>query len=582
MTDPNSAMPWPPASQDSLLYDTIQVCFIFWSPFSCGWARVQQRPPWPPPVQLEKLLSMVFCCSERECKMMSFQCQLNKHCWTHCIELVGSALQSPYMITILLLSGAIREILMLSCTARPAQCIPGKLQSDDYKKSKHRAYALCIQWKIPWSPPIRIWSSDLHQFYNSLVSLHALEELLWNDVSCSHMKLMESFLIVQIAGWLSDNMATCLWRVGIYDYDWHLILCFRILCKSSTFQSVIVLIWHQRNESTSSLVNIQIMHFAILYAKLMKVCAVTSSALDAFEQALVAHWLWTNSKKLLLWSEAIACKVLKPLYAYLLAYISVNGMSSPIGISGALDVWGAHQLWRHLEDMLLWVGSQSCHDLQQLPELASTWISIHGMSDSRVEIFPQIDFCCVELHDSDQCHRQENTSDLQLSAIFACKPLIIFVAMNWQHDAYFINLIAMKQQYLIIFSSSVHRRWCHHSRREMWSLWSCQGSVQAAISVGAQAAWCELIAEQCHDRPTKGDTLLQISMGPWWLRLEGKPHFKRWGMSRTGPLRSGCQVGPGRGTAKDTKAEDHDGNGIEQQNEIFFLLKTALLLGCCS
>jgi len=396
------------------------------------------------------------------------------------------------------------------------------------------------------------------------------------------MKLMESFLIVQIAGWLSDNMATCLWRVGIHDYDWHLILYFRILCKSSTFQSLIVLIWHQRNESTSSLVNIQIMHFAILYAKLMKVCAVTSSALDAFEQALIAHWLWTNSKKLLLWSEAIACKVLKPLYAYLLAYISVNGMSSPIGISGALDVWGAHQLWRHLEDMLLWVGSQSCHDLQQLPELASTWISIHGMSDSRVEIFPQIDFCCVELHDSDQCHRQENTSDLQLSAIFACKPLIIFVAMNWQHGAYLINLIAMKQQSLIIFNSSVHRRWCHHSRREMWSLWSCQGSVQAAISAGAQAAWYELIAELCHDRPTKGDTLLQISMGPWWLRLGGKPHFKRWGMSRTGPLRSGCQVGPGRGTAKDTKAEDHDGNGIDQQSEVFFLLNTALLLACCS
>jgi len=53
-------------------------------------------------------------------------------------------------------------------------------------------------------------------------------------------------------------------------------------------------------------------------------------------------------------------------------------------------------------------------------------------------------------------------------------------------------------------------------------------------------------------------------------------------MSRTGPLRSGCQVGPGRGMAKDTKAEDHDGDGIEQQNEVFFLLKTALLLACCS
>ena len=90
---------------------------------------------------------------------------------------------------------------------------------------------------------------------------------------------------------------------------------------------------------------------------------------------------------------------------------------------------------------------------------------------------------------------------------------------------------------------SVHWRWCNHSMMEMRSLGSCQGLVWAAILAGAQAAWYELIAELCHDRPTKGDTLLQISMGSWWLRLGGKPHFKRWGMSRTGTLRSGCQVG---------------------------------------
>ena len=133
---------------------------------------------------------------------------------------------------------------------------------------------------------------------------------MWNDVHCSHMKLMESFLIVQIAGWLSDNMATCLWRVGIHDYDWHLILCFRILCKSSTFQSLIVLIWHQRNESTSSMVSTQIMHFAILYAKLMKVCVGISSALPVPEQALVALWFRRNSKKMLLCPRAdyaVAC-----------------------------------------------------------------------------------------------------------------------------------------------------------------------------------------------------------------------------------------------------------------------------------
>jgi len=64
--------------------------------------------------------------------------------------------------------------------------------------------------------------------------------------------------------------------------------------------------------------------------------------------------------------------------------------------------------------------------------------------------------------------------------------------------------------------------------------------------------------------------------------VDEEPIFTTNMLSRTGPLRSGCQVGPGRGTAKDTKAEDHDGNGIEQQNEVFFLLKTALLLACCS
>ena len=90
---------------------------------------------------------------------------------------------------------------------------------------------------------------------------------------------------------------------------------------------------------------------------------------------------------------------------------------------------------------------------------------------------------------------------------------------------------------------SVHWRWCNHSMTEMRSLGSCQGLVLVAILAGAQAAWRELFATQCQDRPTKDGTLLLISMESWWLRLEGKPHFKRWGMSRTGTLRSGCQVG---------------------------------------
>ena len=153
------------------------------------------------------------------------------------------------------------------------------------------AIILTRQRKIPFSvEPIWTWISDLHQFKNSFVSLKALEDLLMNGLHCPHLKLMESLLIVKIAGWVFDSMATCLWRVGIHDQDWHFILCFRIIYTSSALQLLLVSMRHQRNESTSSLVNIQIMHFSILYAKLMKVCAVTSSALDAFEQ----HWSLTG------------------------------------------------------------------------------------------------------------------------------------------------------------------------------------------------------------------------------------------------------------------------------------------------
>ena len=88
---------------------------------------------------------------------------------------------------------------------------------------------------------------------------------------------------------------------------------------------------------------------------------------------------------------------------------------------------------------------------------------------------------------------------------------------------------------------SVHWRWCNHSMMEMRSLGSCQGLVWAAILAGAQAAWRELFATQCQDRPTKEGTLLLISMESWWLRLEGKPHFKRWGMSRTGLSRAAAR-----------------------------------------
>ncbi|RLN16001.1 hypothetical protein C2845_PM02G32900 [Panicum miliaceum] len=209
----------------------------------------------------------------------------------------------------------------------------------------------------------------------------------------------------------------------------------------------------QRNESTSSLVSTQIMHVPILYAKLMKVCAGISRALDVPEQAL-----------------------------------------------------SARQLWRNSEETLLWVGAISCYGLQQFPEIATTRISLHGMGDSRVEMFPQVDFYSVELHDSNQCQRQKNTSDLQLGSTYARKPLIIFVAMDWEHDKYLINLIGAKLQCKMTKnlsnSSSAHLRWCNNSIMEMVRpLRSYRGSVQVVISTGAQAAWSDLFADS-HRRST--------------------------------------------------------------------------------
>ncbi|KAG2588228.1 hypothetical protein PVAP13_5NG195400 [Panicum virgatum] len=75
-------------SRVEIFWPQVNICpmELFWSPFSCGWALVQQRPPWPPPVRLEKLQSMVCYCSESECNMRCLHCQLNNNCWTHCIE----------------------------------------------------------------------------------------------------------------------------------------------------------------------------------------------------------------------------------------------------------------------------------------------------------------------------------------------------------------------------------------------------------------------------------------------------------------------------------------------------------------
>jgi len=126
-----------PISQDSLLPERPQRCSTLWTSFSCGWTLVQKGPPWPPPVQLERLLSMVFCCSVRKCKMK-------------------------------LLKGGIRDLIMLSNMI-----------------SKHRAYALCIHGKISWPPPILVWSSDQHQFNKSTC--------LWRDSLMCYSYLIIKF-----------------------------------------------------------------------------------------------------------------------------------------------------------------------------------------------------------------------------------------------------------------------------------------------------------------------------------------------------------------------------------------------------
>ncbi|KAG2536991.1 hypothetical protein PVAP13_9NG245673 [Panicum virgatum] len=100
-----------------------------------------------------------------------------------------------------------------------------------------------------------------------------------------------------------------------------------ILCFTTLLGRIIAewcALFHEADESSSSVVSNQIMHFAILYAKHMKVCAGISP-----EQALVAHWLWRHSEKLLLWSETISCNALNLISETSTAHIYVDGMSSP-------------------------------------------------------------------------------------------------------------------------------------------------------------------------------------------------------------------------------------------------------------
>ncbi|XP_039815752.1 uncharacterized protein LOC120678573 isoform X1 [Panicum virgatum] len=255
----------------------------------------------------------------------------------------------------------------------------------------------------PWDPGVLTsFCASQHKdnYFQQCFQIVVRLPSIWTWIS--DLKLMESLLIVKIVGWVSDRVITCLWRVGIHDYDWLFILCFRIVYKSSALQLLLVLMPQKRNESTISLINVK------------------------------------YKKRLVIFS---------------------------------------------------WVQPMA------------------GVDHLR--------------------------------------------AYRWQHEP-LINLITSvklkcKVAKDLSSSSSVHWRWCDHS-----------------------------LIEMCQDRSAEGEELLQISIGSLWLRLEGKPHFKRRGMSRTRPLRSCCQVDQAVETEKATKGKGLGPvRGIEQNdNTIVFLLRT--------
>ena len=521
MTEPSSAMPWPPTSNDYWLSKRIQGCFNLWTPLRCGWALVQQRPPWPPPVHFDlaargldvlpcswllddlaiavhenmlkmardeqqkllllDLLVLVMAAPVMTLWTMGIQqyiyqdntirnphmIELEEDQNTHCNDSKGkfavtnefsdghqrveplsqwgtngfssgkfrvqgnclmldtrpSGKRGDSNAWLFAIKGArsLSEKMLPDCgfsyrnqtdmvekiiyfltslsITRPWD--PGVLTSFCASQHKDNYFQQCFQIVVRL-PSIWTWISDMHQFNISFVSLHALEELLLTGVHCSHLKLMESLLIVKIAGWVFDRVITCLWRVGIHDYDWLFILCFRIVYKSSALQLLLVLMPQKRNESTISLINVK-------YKK----------------QLVIFSWV-------------------QPM--------------------AGVDHLRAYR-WQH-----------------------------------------------------------EPLINLITSVKLKCK-----VAKD------------------LSSSSSVHWRWCDHS-----------------------------LIEMCQDRSAEGEELLQISIGSLWLRLEGKPHFKRWGMSRTSLLMSGCQVGQATGTGEATKGKGlGPAKTIEHnRDELVFLLRT--------
>ena len=184
----------------------------------------------------------------------------------------------------------------------------------------------------------------------------------------------------------------------------------------------------------------------------------------------------------------------------------------------------------------------------------------------------------VQCEIPEPCQRQEDTSDLQFSANLACKWLIIFVAMDWHHDIYLLNLIAVKLQCMTMnlnSSSSVHRQWCNHSMMEMVrSLGSCQGSVQVVIST-----WANCLLNHVRSLSQRRSTTSNFNGSPV-VAAWGQAAFQVVGNVTDRPLQGGCKVGQAmekRWNYKRARTRTREGIEQEQTQHVLPLSKNLLL-----
>ncbi|CAO2152147.1 unnamed protein product [Urochloa humidicola] len=276
-------------------------------------------------------------------------------------------------------------------------------------------------------------------------------------------------------------------------------------------------------------------------------------------------------KKLL--SRAFCCSVPKCKMKLL------NGAISEllIGLQHAwMELLLNEVLYSHCSHMKLREGAISCSVIQLFPEIAATWISLHGMGDPGAEMFwPQSAFSSLELftgsygiganaiwesfdvafvqpchlvaiiwrHDGctqqhtcwmelnlipssrasmirSQCELQKD-DDLQLSATCGCKDLILCMAMVCQHNLY-LTLISVKLQYKLTknlnSNTSIYLAMLQPLNDQNGKVtWEMRGIMLAVISTGAQVAWSELLTEPL----IEGEALLKI------MRHFGKITFSR-------------------------------------------------------